>query len=146
MSWCCATPTAAARVQAQRLYAQQDANYNVTALVNTSGQVQERYLYDPYGDVTITDANWNPKSGNTSSFGSRYLFQGGRLDPVTGWYDFRNRDLIPSEGRWAERDPLGFGGGDLNLYRDLGNSPVDATTCPVFLASQTPMIRASGSR
>jgi RHS repeat-associated protein len=114
------------RVQAQRLYVQQDANNDVTALVNTSGQVQERYLYDPYGDVTITDANWNPTSGNTSSFGSRYLFQGSRLDTVTGWYDFRNRDLIPSEGRWAERDPLGLAAGDPNIYRFVGNSPTNA--------------------
>ncbi len=51
-------------VKTQRLYAQQNANDNVTALVNTSGQVQERYLYDPYGSVTVTDASWNPRSGN----------------------------------------------------------------------------------
>jgi len=113
-------------VKTQRLYAQQNANYDVTALINTSGQVQERYLYDPYGAVTITDANWNPRTGNTSNFGWQYLHQGGRLDSVTGWYGFRNRDLIPSEGRWAERDPLGFGGGDVNLYRFVGNEPVVA--------------------
>jgi RHS repeat-associated protein len=110
-------------VKTQRLYAQWNADASVTALVNTSGQVQERYLYDPYGSVTVTDASWNPRSGNQSSFGWRYLFQGGRLDTTTGWYDFRNRDLIPSEGRWAQRDPLGFGAGDLNLYRDTFNSP-----------------------
>jgi len=105
------------------LYAQQNANDDVTALINTSGQVQERYLYDPYGAVTITDANWNPRTGNTSNFGWQYLHQGGRLDSVTGWYGFRNRDLIPSEGKWAERDPLGLGAGDLNLYRyELNNS------------------------
>src|SRR5207302_6037001 len=32
-----------------RLYAQQDANGNVTALVDTTGTVQERDVYDPYG-------------------------------------------------------------------------------------------------
>ncbi len=46
---------------------------------------------------------------------------------MTGWYDFRNRDLIASEGRWAERDPLGLAAGDLNIYRDEGSSPVDGT-------------------
>ena len=114
-------------VESQRLYAQQNANDDVTALVNTSGQVQERYLYDPYGSVTITDASWNPRTGNTSSFGWQYLHQGGRLDAATGWYDFRNRDLIPSEGRWAERDPLGLAAGDPNIYRYVGNSPINAT-------------------
>ena len=114
-------------VKTQRLYAQQNANYDVTALVNTSGQVQERYLYDPHGAVTVTDASWNPRTGNQSSFAWRYLHQGGRLDSVTGWYEFRNRDLIPSEGRWAERDPLGFGGGDPDLYGYVGNDPSDLT-------------------
>lgn len=33
---------------AVRLFVQQDANYNVTALTNTSGIVQERFVYDPY--------------------------------------------------------------------------------------------------
>ena len=46
---------------------------------------------------------------------------------MTGWYEFRNRDLIPSEGRWAERDPLGFGGGELNLYQDTFSSPINYT-------------------
>lgn len=48
------------------------------------------------------------------------------MDSVTGWYGFRNRDLIPSEGRWAERDPLGFAAGDTNLYRYVGNGPIYA--------------------
>ena len=33
----------------ERLYAQQDANYNVTSLTNASGTVVEQYRYDPYG-------------------------------------------------------------------------------------------------
>lgn len=92
----------------QRLYVQQDANFNVTALINTSGVVQERYLYDPYGVATVTDASYVARSGNTSSFAWKYLHQGGRLDGTTGWYGFRNRDYIAAEGRWAQRDPLGL--------------------------------------
>jgi uncharacterized protein RhaS with RHS repeats len=46
---------------------------------------------------------------------------------VTGWYANGARDLIPAEGRFAERDPLGFASGDPNLYRYLGNNPVNAT-------------------
>jgi RHS repeat-associated protein len=114
-------------VPAGRLYAQRDANGDVTALVNTSGQVVERYLYDPYGSVTVTNASWTPLAGDASAYGWRYLFQGGRIDTATGWYDFRNRDLIPAEGRWAERDPLGLAAGDPNEYRFVGNDPTDAT-------------------
>src|SRR5262249_47603985 len=32
----------------QRLYVEQDADWNVTGLIDTSGNVQERYIYDPY--------------------------------------------------------------------------------------------------
>jgi YD repeat-containing protein len=42
----------------ERLYVQQDANWNVTGLVSTSGSVVERYVYDPYGTVTVLSASW----------------------------------------------------------------------------------------
>jgi YD repeat-containing protein len=42
----------------QRLYYATDANMNVTALINTDGTVAERYRYDPYGNVTVLDADW----------------------------------------------------------------------------------------
>src|SRR5262249_1988669 len=35
----------------ERLYVQQDANWNVTALISTTGTVQERDLEDPYGQA-----------------------------------------------------------------------------------------------
>jgi len=72
-------------VKTQRLYAQQNANYDVTALVNTSGQVQERYLYDPYGAVTVTDASWNPRTGNQSSFAWRYMGKAARPGTCARW-------------------------------------------------------------
>ena len=40
----------------QWLYYCQDANFNTTALVDPAGAVVERYLYDPYGAVTVYDA------------------------------------------------------------------------------------------
>ena len=32
---------------------------NVTALTNTGGDAQERYVYDPYGNVAVLDADWS---------------------------------------------------------------------------------------
>ena len=40
-----------------RIYYLGDANYNVTALVDSSGTVVERYVYTPYGQVTVYDAS-----------------------------------------------------------------------------------------
>ena len=36
------------------------------------------------------------------------------------WYD-------ATTGRWLSEDPIGFGGGDANLYRYCGNGPTDGT-------------------
>jgi RHS repeat-associated protein len=105
----------------ERLYVQQDANYNVTALINTSGSVVERYVYDPYGKQTVLDANFNTRS--SSSYAFVIGFQGARLDTTSGLYNERNRDLHPGLGRWIQTDPAGFRGGDTNLYRLTGGAP-----------------------
>jgi hypothetical protein len=54
----------------------QDANWHVTALlglVDADGpggnpaewQVVERYIYDPFGSVTVLDAEWNERSSGS---------------------------------------------------------------------------------
>ncbi len=112
---------------ATRLYVQQDANYNVTGLVNTSGQPVERYAYDPYGKATVLDpVTWMVRGAGqygTSSYGWVYLHQGGRYDTATGLYNFRHRDYSPTLGRWTEEDPIGYNGGDLDLYRYEKDDP-----------------------
>jgi RHS repeat-associated protein len=110
-------------VPADRLYAQQDANFNTMALVNISGSVVERYTYSAYGLVTVLDASGTPVPGNTSAYGWQYLFQGGRLDSVTGNVQFAARDYDPSTGVWTQPDPSGFSAGDPNFYRYVGNQP-----------------------
>jgi RHS repeat-associated protein len=104
----------------ERLYAQQDANWNVTALADTTGTVQERYVYDPYGQVTILAPGWEARG--SSSFAWIYLHQSGRFDGITGLYNFRNRDYSSALGRWISLDPLGSAGGGSNLYLYLGDS------------------------
>jgi RHS repeat-associated protein len=107
---------------AQRVWAVQDANWNVTALVDDSGNVLERFAYDdPYGKVTAYDASWTVKSG-----GSGYVwvitFQGMRYDETTGNFYQRNRWYSPILGRWITVDPIRFEARDNNLYRPAGNN------------------------
>jgi len=118
----------------ERLWVQQDANWNVTALVNGSGSVVERYVYDPYGTVVVLSAAWGSLSG--SNYAWIYGHQGGRLDTTTGLYYFRNRYESPALDRWVEVDPSGFAAGDVNCYRDEGNSPTNETD-PAGLAPPT---------
>jgi hypothetical protein len=35
--------------------------------------------------------------------------------------------MDPTTGRWLSQDPIGFAGGDGNLYRYVGNGPTDST-------------------
>ena len=79
----------------ERIYVQQDANWNVTALVDVTGTVVERYIYDPYGGVTILTGSWDSRANTSYSW--VYLHQGGRYDWNTGLYQFRYREYSPEE-------------------------------------------------
>ena len=104
----------------RRLFVQQDANFNVTSLVNTSGQVLERFLFDPYGKATVVDAGtWVPITDQASW---TYTFQGGRQDPISGLIHFGARDYSTTLGRWAQADPLGAAAGP-NVYQAMEGSP-----------------------
>jgi RHS repeat-associated protein len=117
----------------ERLYVQQDANFNTTAVLNTAGAVLERYVYDPYGrftdregiDTATLDANWGERGA--SSYAWNYLHQGGRYDITGGLYHFRHRDYSPTLGRWMQLDPKRYEAGDMNLYRYVAGDPVSAT-------------------
>jgi RHS repeat-associated protein len=83
----------------------QDANLNVTALVNWSdGTILERFQYDPYGAVTYLDANGSAKTTQESAYEWVQLFQGLRLDADTGQYDSRSRAYDPTLGRFLQQD------------------------------------------
>jgi len=98
----------------QRLYVTQDANWNVTAIVNTAGTVVERVLYDAYGKSTLYNAAWSATQASTL-YNNEVLYSGYRLDPESGLYQVRNRHYHPTLGRWVRRDPVGYAGGT-NLY------------------------------
>jgi RHS repeat-associated protein len=108
----------------ERLYAQQDANFNLTALVTTSGAVVERFVYDPYGVQSVLDASWVTQTGG-SLYAWLYAYQGLRYDSLSGLYHARARDVSASLARWMSRDPLEFAAGDSNLYRFEGNGPTN---------------------
>jgi RHS repeat-associated protein len=106
----------------QRLYVQQHANQDVTALLDTSGNVLERYTYDAFGQFTVLTANWSGRGA--SSYGWVYLEQGGRYQSNSGLYSFRNREYSPALGRWMQQDPIGYTAGDNNVYDYERNGPV----------------------
>ena len=104
-----------------RLYAQQNANYNVTAMVDSNGNVVQRYVYDPYGNMTVLSATWTPQS---DLFDTQVGFQGMWLDAASGLYHTVNRDYSTELGRWMEQDPAGYVNGS-NLYQAFGGGPME---------------------
>ncbi len=106
----------------ERLWVQQDGNFNVTALTDNNGNVVERYAYDPFGVSTTYDANWNVRSAGTA-YSWVYSYQGGRFNAIAGLYNFRFRDYSASLGRWVQRDPIGYKARDVNLNRHEANNP-----------------------
>ena len=58
-----------------------DANYNVTALLNSSGAVIERYVYSAYGTATVYSPDYST-TYSASTVGNTILFAGMWFDPA----------------------------------------------------------------
>jgi len=82
---------------------------------SVSGAVYQEMDYDAFGNV-IQDTN-----PGFQPFG----FAGGIYDRDTGLTRFGLRDYDAQTGRWTSKDPLGFRGGDTNLYSYVSNDPVN---------------------
>jgi RHS repeat-associated protein len=113
----------------ERVYALQDGNWNTTALIAAAGvpgkavgEVIQRMVYNPYGEVFILNPDWTEQLG-TPLVPWQHLFQGLKFSEATGLGYVRNRDYSPTLGRFIMLDPLGFDAGDNNWYRFVGNTP-----------------------
>jgi RHS repeat-associated protein len=113
----------------EMLYDSNDANMNVTALVDTGGDVVERWLYDPYGRPTSLHGA-DDADGAVTEWGvdaqhdrfTRFLYAGYHRGWEADFYHVRHRTYHPTLGRWLSRDPLDRAG-DVNRYEYSGSSP-----------------------
>jgi RHS repeat-associated protein len=95
-------------------YIHQDALGSVVGLTNPKGVLYEEYRYDAWGVVNMVAGGGTPSS--------RFLFTGREYDAETGLYHYRARAYSPYLGRFLQLDPIDFAGGDLNVYRYVGNN------------------------
>ena len=85
-------------------------------VVNTANNaVVQRMRHDAFGNV-LEDTN-----PGFTPFG----FAGGLYDPDTRLVRFGARDYDPSVGRWTNKDPIRFDGGQANLYVYVNDDPVN---------------------
>lgn len=84
---------------------------STNGLTNASGAVTASNSYDSFG---------NPSN---LTFPTRYQFTGREFDNFSGLQYSRARFYDPNIGRFISEDPIGFGGGDVNLYGYVLNRP-----------------------
>ncbi|HKQ51208.1 MAG TPA: RHS repeat-associated core domain-containing protein [Pyrinomonadaceae bacterium] len=90
-----------------------DALGSTLALADSTGAPKTQYTYEPFGKTTAT----GPASSNPAQYT-------GRENDGTGLYFYRARYYSPTLQRFVSEDPVGFGGGDANLYAYVRNEPV----------------------
>jgi len=80
-----------------------------------TGVIEQHMEYDEFGNV-IQDSN-----PGFQPFG----FAGGIYDQHAKLIRFGARDYDPETGRWTNKDPIRFAGGDTNLYGYVLNDPIN---------------------
>jgi len=105
-------------------HAHADALGSTALLTDATGDIVERYDYNPFGACVATDVNGGGLVGNP------YRFTGRRLDSETGLFYYRARYYSTEMGRFLSRDPIGPWGdrGNFgNAYAYAGNNPLTYT-------------------
>jgi len=91
-----------------------DALGSTLSLADSTGALQTSYTFDPFGSTTASGA------GSTNSF----AYTGRELD-AGNLYFYRARYYNPVYQRFISEDPIGFLGGDVNLYGYVNNMPLN---------------------
>jgi RHS repeat-associated protein len=113
------------QIGSTKYYVDQDANWNVTSVTNTSGGEVEDYTTDPYGNITVYNGSGGVLGTGLahSAIGQIFGFQCGWTDPITGLVHFQARDLNTGLGSWVEQDPRRYVNGP-NVYQLELSNPV----------------------
>jgi RHS repeat-associated protein len=90
---------------------------STVAITDMNQAIANSYAYDPFGQIL------GEQETITQPF--KYVGQYGVMAEPNGLYYMRARYYDPAVGRFISEDPLGFGGGDVNLFAYVQNDPVN---------------------
>jgi RHS repeat-associated protein len=96
---------------------------STVALADQTGAIQTQYTYGAFGASAAT--------GTASSSAVQFT---GREHDGSALYYYRSRYYQTTLQRFTSEDPIGFGGGDINLYAYAQNDPISKTD-PTGLAT-----------
>jgi len=97
---------------------------SVVAITDAGNNVVQSYDYDSFG-----------MAQPSTVFANCYTYTGREWDKETGLYYYRARYYDPMEGRFISKDPIGFRGGDVNLYGYVQDNPINLAD-PMGLAAE----------
>jgi RHS repeat-associated protein len=87
---------------------------STVALGDGTGTLQTQYIYEPFGYSTAS----------SQANGNSYKFTG-REDDGSGLSYYRARYYHSRLQRFVSEDPIGYAGGDMNIYAYVKNNPVN---------------------
>ncbi|HTV84822.1 MAG TPA: RHS repeat-associated core domain-containing protein, partial [Dyella sp.] len=99
-----------------RVYYLTDKLNSTIALTDSMGAIQQQYSYDPYGNVTVSNA--------TKGFTNPYQYTGREADSA-GFYYYRARYYSSTMGGFISEDPIGFRGGQPSFYGYVNGDPIN---------------------
>ncbi|ADV45617.1 hypothetical protein Nitsa_0346 [Nitratifractor salsuginis DSM 16511] len=100
----------------KKYYLHYDQVGSLRAVTDRRHRLVKAIRYDSYGNI-LRDSN----PGFKVPFG----FAGGLYDRDTRLVHFGFREYDPFTGKWTAKDPIGFAGGDSNLYGYVLGDPVN---------------------
>ncbi len=102
--------------EGKEFYLAVDQVGSVFIVADDQGNELKRIIYDSFGNVLVdTNEQFNLPIG----------FASGLNDKDTGLVHFGFREYDPEVGRFTAQDPLGYGGGDVDVYGYCLDDPIN---------------------
>ncbi|MGA1823831.1 MAG: RHS repeat-associated core domain-containing protein [bacterium] len=103
------------RIGGTTYYYLSDGLGSINQIADSLGNIQQEYTYDSFGNIV----------NQAGIVNNPYTYTGREFDSESGLYYYRARFYDPRIGRFLTQDPIGFAGGDTNLYTYCMNNPVN---------------------
>ncbi len=102
-------------------------NNSTYKILHDPGMGSVRYVINPLSLQIVQEIDYDEFGNvmkNTNPDFQPLQYAGGLYDADTKLLKFGARDYDPTVGRWTTKDPIGFAGGDTNLYAYVGGNPM----------------------
>ncbi|GJQ58553.1 MAG: hypothetical protein SCALA701_13540 [Candidatus Scalindua sp.] len=104
-------------VSGESFFYHYDFTGNTVAMTDVSENIVNKYAYTPFGSLA------GSQEAEANLF--RYVGKHGVMDDGSSLLYMRKRHYDPETRRFLSKDPIGFDGGDSNLYAYVQNNPVN---------------------